>query len=344
MRRTLRPNDPSIFDYQEHVTRLSKRKTSLDALNEVINWKAFLPILRKSFKHQKKHVGGRPSYDMLFMFKILVLQRIHNLSEEATECAVLERLTWHRFLGIHVGSHFPDKNTIWSYKQSLIQSDALTKCFIVFFDQIESHGYKLESGKIIDASIVAVPRQHNTHKENAEIKEGVVPKKWQNDSRKRCQKDTDASWTQKRGQRYFGYKNHIKIDQKTKFIEQCVVTPAHVHDSQALLDLIEDVDGRLYADSAYHNSTIAETLREMDIQDWTIAGARRNTPLTERQKMTNKTKSQIRVRVEHIFGTIDTSFGGSQQRCIGFARNAAMIIFTNLVCNMDRLRYVVSTG
>lgn len=340
MRRTLRPNDPSLFDYQDHVDRLSEQTTPLDALNSVIDWQAFAPLINKAFKKQRQNKGGRPSFDVVFMFKVLVLQRIHNLSEEATELAVKERLTWHRFLHIHVGSHFPDKNTIWSFKQALIQADCMALCFDAFFDQITAGGYTLESGKIVDASFVKVPIQRNTSQENADIKSGTIPEEWKDQPHKLSQKDVDASWTKKRGQSHFGYKNHIKIDQKTKFIEACVVTPAHVHDSQVLFDLIHEGDGRLYADSAYHNAPIAEKLREQHIQDWTVAGARRNTPLTERQIQTNTTKSKIRVRVEHIFGTIDTSLAGAEQRCIGFTRNAAMVIFTNLVCNMTRLRFL----
>lgn len=340
MRRTIRPNDPSIFDYQNHVERLSTKTTALDGLNQIIDWEAFIPLINKAFKTQLKQKGGRPAYDAIVMFKILVLQRIHNLSEEATELAIAERLTWHRFLGLHVGSRFPDKNTIWSFKQSLIQADCMSLCYDAFFEQLEKHGYHLESGKIVDASIVKVPVQHNTPKENATIKSGKTPTKWKGQKHKLCQKDCDASWTKKHNKSYFGYKNHIKVDQKTKFIENCVVTAAHVHDSQVLFDLIDKSDGRLYADSAYHSAAIKKRLHEMGIQDFTIAGGRRNTPLTHQQQRTNTTKSKIRTRVEHIFGTVTTSFAGAQQRCIGFKRNASMIIFTNLVYNMTRLRFL----
>lgn len=286
--------------------------------------------------------GGRPAYDEVFLFKVLVLQRIHGVSEEATELAVKDRLSWQRFLGIHVGCSFPDKNTIWLFKQSLIKHEAMDGCFAAFFGQIAAHGVRLESGKIVDATIVEVPIQRNSREENEQLKGGSVPTEWAKHPAKLRQKDVDARWTQKRGTSFFGYKNHIKIDQKTKLIEACLATPAQVHDSTALDDLIADDDGRLYGDSAYHSAVINQTLTERGIQDWTVEPARRNHPLSEDQRATNTTKSRIRARVEHVFGTMNTALGGVDQRCIGFARNAAMIIFGNLVYNMHRLRFVVS--
>jgi len=342
MRRTIRPTDPGLFDYQNHVDRLSGRETALDRLDAFIDWEFFRPYLRRAFKRIDPKRGGRPAFDEVFMFKILVLQCIHDLSEEATELAVMERLTWHRFLGVHVGSRFPDKNTIWRFKQALIDVDVFTACFEAFFDQIAAQGVRLESGKIVDATIVEVPVQRNSREENDVIKDGDVPEDWQrpgNEAKLR-QKDTDAWWTRKHGRRYFGYKNHAKIDQRTKLIESCAVTPANVHDSQVLFDLVEEGDGRLYGDSAYHSEATRRRLREMGIQDWTITPNRRNRPLSDQQCAANRTKSRIRARVEHVFGAVTTALGGTHQRCIGFTRNAAMIIFGNLVYNMDRLRCI----
>lgn len=342
MRRTIRPTDPSLFDYQNHVERLSLTTTALDRLNEFIDWDAFRPHLRKALPSHRANKGGRPAYDEVFLFKILVLQRIHCLSEEATELAVKDRLSWQRFLGIHVGSSFPDKNTIWAFKQALIEHDAMEQCFLAFFGQIESYGVRLESGKIVDATIVEVPIQRNSRTENEKIKADTIPKSWSKNPAKLRQKDVDARWTMKNGESFFGYKNHIKIDQKTKLIEACVATPAQVHDSQVLDDLVDTDDGRLYGDSAYRSAAINKSLVNLGIQDWTIERARRNRKLSADQRRINRAKSRIRARVEHVFGTMDTALGGVAQRCIGFARNASMIIFMNLVYNMHRLRFLVS--
>lgn len=342
MRRILKNPDPKLFDYQDHVDRLSKRLTSLDHLNEFIDWKSFRRYLRRPFKNQSHDKGGRPAFDEIFMFKILVLQRIHDLSDEQTDLAVMERLTWHRFLGVHVGCRFPNKNTIWDFRQALIEHDVFTACFTSFFKQIEARGVRLQSGKVVDATFVEVPKQRNSASENEQIKNDDVPTEWESadNKPKLRQKDTDARWTKKRGISYFGYKNHTKIDQQTKLIESCVFTQAHVHDSQVLFDLLSPGDKRLYGDAAYWSKDIAERLKEMGIQNWICEKGKRNTPLTERQMETNATKSSIRSRVEHVYGTMKKKFNGTQQRWIGFKRNAGMAIFTNLIYNMDRLRYI----
>ena len=342
MRRTIRPNDPGLFDYQNHVERLSLTTTALDRLNEFIDWEAFRPHLRRALPAQRASKGGRPAYDEVFLFKILVLQRIHGLSEEATELAVKDRLSWQRFLGIHVGCSFPDKNTIWAFKQVLIEKAAFDQCFLSFFEQIASHGVRLESGKIVDATIVEVPTQRNTHSENTDIKAGKTPESWPENPAMLRQKDVDARWTMKNGDSFFGYKNHIKIDQKTKLIETCVATQAHVHDSQVLKDLLRPTDKRMYGDTAYPSAATSQLLKEMGIQDWTHDRAWRHRPISAEQRRINRIKSRIRVRVEHVFGTMDTALGGIAQRCIGFTRNAAMITFTNLVYNMHRLRFLAS--
>lgn len=340
MRRTIRHADPSLFDYQNHVERLAQRPTSLDALFAFIDWEQFRPTLERCFPKIDPRKGGRPSFDVIFMFQVLVLQRIHNCSDAETELAIQDRLSWQRVLGIHLGCRMPDRNTIWDFREALTRADAFVSCFGLFFGQIESNGYNLESGSVVDASLVEVPVQRNTREENEQLKDGDVPAEWSDV--KHAQKDTDAAWTKKRGVNYFGYKNHIKIDQQTKIIMACCITAANVHDSQVLFDLLDENDRRLYADSAYRSEAINARLREMGVQDWTNEKGHRGRPLSDDRKDKNRTKSHIRSRVEHVFGWIETSFNGMNQRVIGWKRNVSQIIMTNLIFNMDRLRCIAS--
>ena len=107
---------------------------------------------------------------------------------------------------------------------------------------------------MIDASFVEAPRQRSTRKENQHIKEtGTAPADCKEKPHKLCQKDIDARWTKKNHTTFYGYKNHIKSDVKTKLIEEFEVTDASVHDSRATEKLLTEKDeGQpLYADSAY---------------------------------------------------------------------------------------------
>jgi IS5 family transposase len=118
-----------------------------------------------------------------------------------------------------------------------------------------------------------------------------------------------------------------------------VVTDASVHDSQPLLDLLDQKDeGRpLYADSAYVGQALHEKLnQEKKVIIEICEKGYRNRPLTEGQKENNKEKSKTRVRVEHIFGFVENSMNGSFIRSIGFARAEATIGLMNLTYNLFR--------
>ena len=75
-------------------------------------------------------------------------------------------------------------------------------------------------GKIIDASFVVSPRQRNTREENQTIKKGEGDSLWNDNPHKKCHKDIDARWTKKRGDTFYGYKNHAKVCRKTKLITE----------------------------------------------------------------------------------------------------------------------------
>jgi transposase, IS5 family len=75
-------------------------------------------------------------------------------------------------------------------------------------------------GQIIDATIVSAPKQHNSREENETIKEGETPEDWKSKPAKNHQKDKDARWTKKHERSYFGYKNHVGVDRRHKFVRR----------------------------------------------------------------------------------------------------------------------------
>ena len=209
----------------------------------------------------------------------------------------------------------------------------------------------LNQGSIVDASFVDVPRQRNSREENETIKTGGIPQDWQTEenAHKIAQKDTDARWTKKNSERHFGYKDHVKDDEKSKIITEYTVTDASVHDSQETEPLVDDSDkGKpLYADSAYAGAPIAKALEKIGVENQIHERAYRNKPLTDEQKNRNREKSKVRVRVERVFGFIENSLGGSFIRSIGESRSAGIIEVINLTYNMFRFeqpqRFAVRT-
>lgn len=131
------------------------------------------------------------------MFKVLILQAMHALSDERCEYLIKDRLSFMRFLGLGLGDPVPDANTIWTFREALKKAAAVDSLFQRFDEALRSEGFLAMSGQIVDATIVAAPKQRNTIKEKKAIKEGRMPDAWKNKPKKLAQKDRDARWTVK---------------------------------------------------------------------------------------------------------------------------------------------------
>ena len=166
--------------------------------------------------------------------------------------------------------------------------------------------------------------------------EGKTAEEWEDQAAKLRPKDTDARWAKKGEEVHFGYKNHMKVDDKSKLIEKYKMTDASVHDSQKIEDLVEKGDGRVHGDSAYRSAQIEKDLEEKAVESRIHEKGYRNRPLTEEQKENNRQKSRVRARIEHIFGYMTNSMGGIFLTCIGMRRTTAAIGLMNLIYNMAR--------
>jgi len=333
---------PGFFDYDQRLEKLSQTTQPLERLNSRIDWEMFRSTLEGLILKTGKAPGGRPRHDPVMMFKILVLQRYYNLSDEQAEFQINDRLSFQKFLGMTLADTVPDQKTIWLFREMLGRCDGVKNLFKRFEHHLASSGLVGKEGKIIDASFVDVPRQRNGRDDNEKIKKGEVPESFIKNENVGEQKDVDARWTKKNQEVHYGYKDHVKADAKTKLIEDYVVTDASVHDSQAVKDLVEEGDGQLYADSAYTGNPIEKILVEKKIEGKIHEKGYRNRPLTAEQKISNREKSKIRVRIEHIFGHMTNSMrDGLKMRFIGMRRITAGIGLLNLVYNMARYEQIV---
>jgi transposase, IS5 family len=334
-----------LFGEHFRLEKLSKQGDPLEKLNKVINWDIFLPVLEKFENKQKKNNAGAKPYSPLLMFKILILQRYYNLSDQQIEYQILDRLSFCRFLGLTLNDNVPDEKTVWDFKDSIAQNSMEKELFSVFHSRLEENGLIAHEGKIVDASFVEVPRQRNTREENKHIKEtGTAPKEWENKPNKLRQKDISAKWTKKNNQNYYGYKDHIKMDTKHKFIDTFTVTAASVHDSQPLDELLDEKNDKekgLWADSAYTGEEQEKTINKYKMKNNVHEKGSRNKPLTEAQRQSNREKSKVRARVEHVFGLIEGSMNKFYLHCIGMTRVASSIGLINLVYNMFRYEQLV---
>ena len=337
-------HQPGFFDIERRATKLTEMGDPLVGLNTQINWESFRPDLNRiHIKARKSNAGAKPR-DVVLMFKILVLQQLHNLSDDRIEYQIRDRFSFMRFLGLQLEDKVPDAKTVWLFRERLKELNLVETLFMRFHEQLAQRGYMARTGQMIDATFVEVPKQRNTREENALIKEGGIPIEWgtKYNRHKLAQKDTEARWTKKNNEKHYGYKNHINADQTHKLIQSYTVTDAAVHDSQAIDELLDkeaDADGNkrpVYADSAYRSVAREADLAKQNITSQICEKGSRSHPLSETQKSDNHKKSKVRSRVEHVFGA-QAQMGGHWVRTIGLLRAKIKIGMMNLVYNMMRL-------
>lgn len=328
-----------LFDEQIRLEKLSHKQDPLEKLKSHIDFEFFRKPLQEFFDKDVDHSkGGRPAYDYILMFKILVLQRYYNVSDDNIEYAILDRLSFMRFLGLGINDPVPDAKTIWLFRDKLTAGNMILKLFEWLDDRLDKEGVIVNKGKIVDATIVEVPIQRNSKDENKGLNEGKIPESW--DENKRRQKDTDAKWVMNRNKAYFGYKDHIKADEKTKLITRYVVTTANVSDKDIIDELTsehEDGNRPLFADSAYRSAEIESMCTDKKIISMIHQKGYKNKKLSEEEHLNNQQKSKIRVRIEHIFGFMTNTMNGIYLKYRNLRRNTAGIGLMNITYNLFRL-------
>ncbi len=333
-----------FLDFDLRLHRIDQAGDPLKKINEAVDWEIFRPLLEKARRKERKSPAGAKGYDVILLFKILILQSLYNLSDEGMEYQILDRYSFSRFLGLHASSKIPDATTIWRFREDLARAGIVKELFDRFNGYLQARGYRAQRGQIVDASIVRVPIQRNSREENDRIKEGQVPAEWSSD--KRRQKDTEARWVKKNGKSSFGYKNHISVDVKHKFVRKYQVTPASVHDSQVFDELLDagNTSKDLWGDSAYHSGENRKKSWEKGYRVHFQRKGSRHKKLTAWERQGNRTRSKIRSRVEHVFGVQAKRAGTMILRGVGIVRARAKIGLRNLAYNMDRYGLLEMAG
>lgn len=116
---------PGFFDLEDRYTALSKAGDPLEGLSASVDFEVFRNALVKALKYSDRRKGGRPPYDPVLMFKILVLQTLYSLSDDQAEFLCRDRLSFMRFLGLSLGDAAPDAKTIWLFRERLKEKGAI---------------------------------------------------------------------------------------------------------------------------------------------------------------------------------------------------------------------------
>ncbi len=343
-----------FWDIEERYVRLSEAGDPLEKLNVVVAWDVFRKPLAKALKRSDGARGGRPPFDPVLMFKIMVLQALYSLSDDQAEFVINDRLSFMRFLGLSLGDKVPDAKTIWLFREHLTQARALDNLFTRFDKHLAKSGYLAMGGQIVDATIVAAPKQRNSDGEKADIKAGKVPEGWKGKPAKLRQKDRDARWTVKYskaklkpdGSKHaidiaipaFGYKNHIAIDRRHGLIRTWKTTDASRYDGAQLPELLDkdNTGSGVWADTAYRSKKNETWIAKNGFVSHIHTKKPKGRAMPERAARANGKRSQVRAFVEHVFARQKGPMA-LFIRTIGIARATTKIGIANLVYNFQRL-------
>jgi IS5 family transposase len=344
-----------FFSLSEHLEKLSEHGDPLEVLDATVDFEYFRGWLVEGLGYSDGSKGGRPPFDPVSMFKALILQAQHNLSDAKMEFMIRDRLSWMRFLGFDLGGPTPDENTIRLFRNKLAETGTLKRVTKAFDWQLHKKGYIPMAGQIVDASLVPAPKQRNTEDEKAAIKAGKSAADiWPDKPNKAAQKDTQARWTLKIGGkiRYrpdgtplpqialpvFGYKSHIVIDRRYGFIRESAVTSASEADGRMLRRLVttNNTSSEVWADTAYRSRQNEEWLASHMLTSRIHRRKPKGKPMSKATARANGEKSSVRARVEHVFAHQKMRFG-LFIRTIGLARAETKLTLANIAYNFDRL-------
>jgi transposase len=353
---------PGLFDVEERLKRLSDLGDQLEAFRSAVDFELFRTELNAALAYADGSQGGRPPFDPVMMFKILVIQAADNLSDERAEFLINDRLSFMRFLGLGLSDRVPDARTIWLFREKLTKAGVIRTLFDRFEATLRAAGYIAMSGQIVDASLIAAPRQRNTAAEKTAIKHGHIPEAWQDQPAKLRQKDRDARWTVKVTKArpnedsttppvdlaipVFGYQNHVSIDRGFGFIRTWAASDAAAHAGRRLREGLLDrrnTASAVWADTAYRSAANEAFISKAGFRSRIHRKKPKGRAMPEAVRRANNAKSRIRSRIEHVFAE-QKHHMGLFIRTIGIARATTKIGLANLVYNFKRLLFLRRTA
>ena len=326
----------SLFADQEREAKLDSLGDPLALLDKHVDFAALAAEIDRRVPRPSRAKGGRPPYPTELMTRLLVLQQLFNLSDEQMEFQLLDRMSFQRFAGLKNAGRVPDRNTIWVFRERLVQANVEHRIFAEVQRQLQERGLRAREGQIIDASIIRAPNQHNTADEQAMLKAQAVPLEWS--PAKRRQKDAEARWTKKHGKSYFGYKLSVSVDRRHKLIRCVKVSDASEADTLHLVDVLDRGNSSrdFWADRGYHDRPRERWLQLIGWRPSIQRKGQAGKPVGERDKARNKRIASPRARVEHVFASL-AQMGGKAVRSIGLARAEFCLTLKSAVYNLKRM-------
>jgi len=279
--------------------KITRRERFLAEMDQVIPWRPLLALIEP---HYPKAGRGRQPLGLEKMLRIYFVQQWFNLSDPQAEDTLYDSESVRRFVGGELGDDVvPDESTILRFRHLLEQRRLTERLFAAIRGLLEEKRLLLKAGTIVDATIISAPSS-TTNAAQA--------------------RDPAMRQTRKGHQWYFGLKLHVGTDPRG-LVHSLTATDAATADITQLPALVHGQERVLYGDQAYWS----ETHR----QHWTASGGRyrvnrrgtRKHPLTRRQRVLNRRRSQQRARGEHALPVVKRLWGFMKVRYRGLAKNTA---------------------
>lgn len=311
------------------VADVVEAKTTLDRISGLVDWAEIASLL----SDMRGGSMGAPGYPALILFKAMLLQQWHGLSDPELEDALKDRLSFRRFLGVSLSERLPDHSSLWRFREQLAANGLADRAFAMIAGQIERAGFVLKRGTLIDASLVRAAV-------NAPEPPAVAPPP-DADGRPASKLvhsplDPDAAWTKKQTGHFFGYKIHLAMDQHSRIIRRALFTPANINDSVPADHLICGDERTVYADKAYTNAARRARLKAMGIRDGIMRKSNKWHRLSRWAVRRNAVITHRRAAVEPLFALIKNVYGFARARYRGCARNAAALHLALCAINLQR--------
>ena len=313
----VRKNKPAGFvDVALEGFGSRKAAALLDRLDDATPWKKLAAPIARLPEYARDN-PGRPAWDPVVMLKCIMLAKWFNLSDPGLEEALLDRISFRRFVGLSFTDATPDETTFVRFRARLREANIHDKLFDGVVKHLEKQGYLVREGTMVDATIIE-----------------------QSTGRKRddgsSTRDEDASFTKKHGTTHHGYKGHIACD-LSGIVTEYRFTTAKEHDSKRIDELTSSERTAVFADSAYASRTRRAALHERGVIDGIIYKRNRGqSELRDWQERWNKLVSRVRARVEHPFGMMKHQLGYRRVRYRGRERNEFDFALTLAACNLKR--------
>ena len=352
--------EKSFVDLElENVTNVNP---VLEKINKLVKWDRINKKLISKYK-KSASADGRPAYPAIVMFKVLLLQRMYNLSDPQMEACLKDRISFFQFVGLSIKHSKPDHSTICRFRQALVKLNLCEELFNEINSQLEEAGLLIKNGAIVDATLVSSARrprktidiedmpedrkeeeelecESETKTDGSEAEEPGQEETGEKRFKIRYSDDANSSWIKKGKEAVYGQKAHIVVDSEDGYILGGHMTPAHVSDTTQLEKVLEKVELKketaVFADKGYCSESNREKVKTRGLLDFIMHKARRNHPLSEGLKNLNKAISKIRYKVERTIGTLKRLYGFNRLRYVGDKKSDMEFYLSAMVYNLRK--------